>query len=109
MIKKMNNRILYTLLMVSYKVFAKVLEEGEDYEEIIIYNIDDARNLFNKFIKDFKKSYKDDAEYNNRLQIFIENLEYLNRVTLEAGQNSIMMNECADVENFDTASPNLGE
>lgn len=105
----MNSIILCALLSASYKVFAKVAKEYDEYEEITFYNIDDAPNLFKKYIKDFKKVYKDDTEYNNRLKIFTENLEYINRVALEAGQNIFILNEFADTETFSTGISPLCE
>lgn len=98
----MNSIILCTLLLTYYKVLATVVDDTEEYQEIVLYNIDDAPKLFKKFIKDYKKVYKDDKEYNDRLKFFIENLEYLNRVTLEAGRNILPMNEFADTEIFGT-------
>lgn len=106
----MNSIIPCTLLLVSYNFFAKAVEDAEENHNVrTFYNIDDAENLFKKFIKDFNKVYKDDTEYNYRLKIFIENLEYINRVRLESNINLMIINECADTEEFNTAVTYLGE
>lgn len=105
----MSSFILHTLLLVTYKVFATYVDENGDYQNVTFYNIDDAPNLFKKFIKDYQKVYNNETEYNYRLKIFIENLEYVNRATFESGQNLREINECADTEIFDTAVPFLGK
>ncbi|CAH0579314.1 unnamed protein product [Chrysodeixis includens] len=55
-------------------------DDKEDDSPKPIYDLKDARKLFEKFIKDFEKKYKDDqdkeAHYNN----FLENLKEINRI-----------------------------
>lgn len=103
----MNRIIPYTLLLLFVNFYAKAVED--DRRNVTFYNIDDAEKLFEKFIKDYKKVYKDDAEYKYRLKMFTENLEYINRVAFEMNQNTLVINECADMETFNTADAILGK
>lgn len=105
----MSSVILYTLLLVTYKVFSTDVDKDGDYQNVTFYNIDDAPNLFKKFIKEYEKVYNNETEYNYHLKIFIENLEYINRAIFESGQNLNKINECADTEMFDTGIPYLGK
>ncbi|KAL0892860.1 hypothetical protein ABMA27_014545 [Loxostege sticticalis] len=44
------------------------------------YNLPDAPYLFDKFIKDYHRHYKDYAEYIKRYSYFVENLIDINRL-----------------------------
>lgn len=44
------------------------------------YDLDDAPKLFDVFVKDFKKVYKDDKDKENHFEEFKKNLKILNHV-----------------------------
>lgn len=59
-----------------------------------VYNIQDAPQLFEKFIKDFNKQYKDDEEYQRRYGNFVKTLKNINEV------NSMKRSFVSDINSF---------
>nr|XP_034830542.1 papain-like [Maniola hyperantus] len=77
---------------------------SEDYKEEKsvevkppIYNLKDAPKLFEKFIRDYNKEYKDKQDYSKHLKNFISNLKYINDVNKQAGSSSSDINLFSDL------------
>lgn len=100
----MNAIISSTLLVVIYTVHATVLIENEDNQDIKIYDANDISNIFKDFIKMYNKNYEDDTEYNHHLKIFTDNLNNLNKVNTESEENTLQINQFADVEQLHSGS-----
>lgn len=44
------------------------------------YNLDDSRALFAKYVKDYNKSYKDEADREVHYEAFVKNLKLINQL-----------------------------
>ncbi|XP_039754570.1 actinidain-like [Pararge aegeria] len=68
-------------------------------EERPVYNIDDAPALFEKFIEDYDREYKDEEEKEVRYQAFLESLKgIIERNAKETNPEMIYsINEFADL------------
>ncbi|CAH0723344.1 unnamed protein product, partial [Brenthis ino] len=62
-----------------------------------IYDLRQARQLFDKFVIDYHKDYKDKAEYEKRYKIFESNLKYINDINRE-GQSESDINMFTDLQ-----------
>ncbi|KAJ8728202.1 hypothetical protein PYW08_016587 [Mythimna loreyi] len=71
-------------------------EDSIDDSPKPIYDIKDAPNLFKKFIKDYKKEYANEKDYNIHFKNFVENLKEINRIN---------KNRYLEFRSFDNASP----
>ncbi|KAJ8730049.1 hypothetical protein PYW07_017087 [Mythimna separata] len=54
-------------------------EDRIDDEPKPHYDLKDAPKLFKKFIKDYKKVYKNEKDYNVHYRSFVENLKEINK------------------------------
>lgn len=76
----------------------------DDKLEVKPYNISDSANLFTKFIKDYGKTYKTDEEFYKRYNIFVKNLDDINKLNSEGGTASYDINQFADMEEVEMDS-----
>ncbi|XP_014357621.2 cysteine protease XCP2 isoform X1 [Papilio machaon] len=60
------------------------------------YDVNDAEALFEKFVKDFDKSYKDDADREEHYQAFIKSLHRINELNSKDGSATYGINKFAD-------------
>ncbi|XP_014359839.1 putative cysteine proteinase CG12163 isoform X3 [Papilio machaon] len=60
------------------------------------YDVNDAEALFEKFVKDFNKSYKDDADREKHYQAFIKSLHTINELNSRGGSATYGINQFAD-------------
>lgn len=56
---------------------------SKSFTEKLIYNLDNTRTLFNKFIKDYEKIYNDENEKQVRFNVFKRNLIESNSLHLK--------------------------
>lgn len=101
----MKRLILATLITLIYTVIAKEFHdsyEEDENQEVKIYNLSDAPELFKKFIADYNKTYKNDEEYYKRYNIFVKNLEVINKLNSEGGSASYDINQFADRDDDET-------
>ncbi|XP_013143749.1 PREDICTED: xylem cysteine proteinase 2-like [Papilio polytes] len=61
-----------------------------------IFDVNDAEALFEKFVKDFDKSYKDDADREEHYQAFIKSLHRINELNSKDGTATYGINKFAD-------------
>lgn len=61
------------------------------------YDLKDAPELFKKFIKDYDKQYKDDADYKKHYENFVENLKKINKLNKEEDGTTFDINLFADL------------
>ncbi|CAH3835307.1 unnamed protein product [Pieris brassicae] len=71
-----------------FNEFYEELEMEEESKKPIIYDLKDSKRLFEKYIKDFNKSYKDDKEYKEHYENFVDNLKFINQVN-SSGKSSV--------------------
>lgn len=69
-----------------------------------IYNLADASKLFEKFIKDYNKQYKDDADYKKHYENFVNTLKEINEVNSSGASFSTDINLYADLGKEEYAS-----
>ncbi|KAI5645709.1 hypothetical protein NE865_02376 [Phthorimaea operculella] len=55
----------------------------DDYVNAHYYDLIDSAKLFKKFVKDYKKIYKDERDKQHRFDVFKTNLEFLNKLKRE--------------------------
>lgn len=94
--------MLFTL---TYTVIAKECQDycdDDENSEVKIYNLNDAPKLFRKFMEDYRKTYRNEMEYNKRYKIFVNNLDIINKLNLEGGTASYDINQFADMEDVET-------
>ncbi|XP_047995058.1 probable cysteine protease RD21C [Leguminivora glycinivorella] len=63
---------------------------------IPIYDISEARSLFDKFILEHKKEYSGTDEYNKRYDVFVKNLKTINQINSNDPTTVADINEVAD-------------
>ncbi|XP_041978221.1 cysteine proteinase-like [Aricia agestis] len=76
-----------------------ILEDFADEDDDVkpqIYNLKDAPKLFEKFVAEYKKVYKSDAERKERYQNFYKNLKEINKIN-KSGTSSADINLFADL------------
>ncbi|XP_028175047.1 cysteine protease XCP2-like [Ostrinia furnacalis] len=61
-----------------------------------IYDLNKAPELFDKFIKDYDKHYKDEEEHEKRYYIFVDNLQHINEVNSKSRSYTNDINSNAD-------------
>lgn len=99
--------ILVTLFTLTCTVIAIEFQDNYDEgdnAEVKIYNLNEAPQLFKKFMVDYGKTYRDQEEYNKRYKIFVSNLEIINKLNSEGGTASYDINQFADMEDVETDS-----
>lgn len=94
------------------KQIEQFYDELEKYEQennkVIVYDLNDAHNLFEKYIKDYNKSYENMMEYQKHFKNFVENLKYINEVN-SSGRSSVAgINALTDLDANDS-SKELGD
>ncbi|CAH2238318.1 jg17475 [Pararge aegeria aegeria] len=72
-------------------------EERSFEEKAPIYDLKDAPKLFEKFIKDYDKEYKDKLDYSKHFNNFITNLKYINEVNREGKSSTSDINLFSDL------------
>nr|XP_026488479.1 putative uncharacterized protein DDB_G0267716 [Vanessa tameamea] len=72
-------------------------EETSLDEKGPIYEFKDAPMLFEKFMKDYNKEYKDKKERDKHYQNFLSNLKYINEVNSESGSFTSDINMFSDL------------
>ncbi|CAG9584720.1 unnamed protein product [Danaus chrysippus] len=65
------------------------------------YDINEAPALFEKFIKDFDKTYKDAEDRENHYQAFVQSLKDINRLNAEQPDTTYDINQFADYTDAD--------
>lgn len=65
------------------------------------YDINDAPALFEKFIKDFDKTYKDAEDREIHYQAFVQSLKDINRLNSEQPDTTYDINQFADYTEAD--------
>ncbi|CAG9584723.1 unnamed protein product [Danaus chrysippus] len=60
------------------------------------YDLNDAPALFEKFVKDFNKSYKDDADREVHYQAFVKSLQEINEANARPSGTIYDINNFAD-------------
>ncbi|XP_047529545.1 uncharacterized protein LOC125065774 [Vanessa atalanta] len=60
------------------------------------YQLSDAPALFEKFIKDFNKQYKDEADKAVHYEAFVKSLETINKANAEQSTATFDINHLAD-------------
>lgn len=60
------------------------------------YDVSNAEALFESFIKEHNKSYKDDADKNVHYHAFVESLEKINKLNAESSSATFGINKFAD-------------
>jgi hypothetical protein len=63
----------------------------------VIYDLDDAPALFEKFIQDYGKNYEDDEEYDMRYNNFVNNLKFINEQNAAQSSYTLAINKFADL------------
>nr|BAM18004.1 unknown unsecreted protein [Papilio xuthus] len=66
------------------------------------YDVNDAEALFEKFVKDFDKNYKDDADREEHYQAFIKSLHRINEMNSKDGSATYGVNKFADYTEEET-------
>lgn len=94
------HHLILLILFDKSTIYALEPEETYDYVDLQVYNVNDAQKLFGDFVKQYKKHYKNESERLDRYKIFVDNIEYLNRINLEAGKTVYQVNQFADLEDF---------
>lgn len=62
----------------------------EDYDQIKpIYNLHEAPKLFEKFMVEYKKKYKDHEDLKAHYNTFVENLKEINRINSDKEVSSV--------------------
>ncbi|KPJ15652.1 Viral cathepsin [Papilio machaon] len=67
-----------------------------------IYDINNAEELFEKFIKDFDRQYKDEAEREKHYQAFIKSLKRINELNTKQDSATYDINKFADYTEEET-------
>lgn len=100
------NRVLITTVLcifitivqsVKYEDYYSEYARDESEEKPPIYDLKDAPELFEKFIKDYHKEYKNKVDYNKHYDNFVLNLKYINSVNKEGGSSSSDINLFTDL------------
>ncbi|CAF4870093.1 unnamed protein product [Pieris macdunnoughi] len=65
------------------------------------YNLNDAPALFEKFIKDYDRHYKDAADREEHYIAFVNSLEYINKANAKAGDGGAT----SDINKFADLTP----
>ncbi|XP_075973653.1 uncharacterized protein LOC142974959 [Anticarsia gemmatalis] len=60
------------------------------------YDVNDAPNLFEKFIKDYNKQYTDDADRQVHYEAFVNNLKNINKWNAEQPLTAYGINQFSD-------------
>ncbi|XP_075973329.1 uncharacterized protein LOC142974728 [Anticarsia gemmatalis] len=73
------------------------MAENIDFDaQKIYYDVNDAANLFEKYIKDFGKQYKDEADKQVHYEVFVENLKNINKWNKEQPGTVYGLNNFSD-------------
>ncbi|XP_013169057.1 PREDICTED: senescence-specific cysteine protease SAG39-like [Papilio xuthus] len=67
-----------------------------------IYDINKAEELFEKFIKDFDRQYKDEADREEHYQAFIKSLKRINELNTKQDSATYDINKFADFTEEET-------
>nr|XP_004932476.1 uncharacterized protein LOC101738364 [Bombyx mori] len=119
----MNKIIFIALTICIYEVYSydyvnkydenngdKKDSESEDYWgdpenlEKPSYNLNEAPELFKKFITDYQRQYKDESEYNLRYTYFVQNLKDIIELNAKNKHSSSDINMFADYSPSELAS-----
>lgn len=72
--------------------------ESKSNYKVPAYDLSKAPELFQKFITDYNKNYKDNEDYNRHYQQFVKNLEEINKLNANGdGSASFDINMFADL------------
>lgn len=73
--------------------------------QVPTYDLRKAPELFNKFISDYNKKYKDDEDYNKHFKQFTKKVEDINRMNSEGNGDAVFdINMFADLSDEEFAS-----
>lgn len=76
---------------------SKSLVQQDKKESVEIYDLKDAPKLFEKFVQDYKRQYKNEEDYKKHYAAFLETLKEINRVnTSPTASHTSGINSFAD-------------
>lgn len=77
-------------------------EDEKAFNERPQYDLNNAPELFFKFIQDYNKQYKDEKDYNKHYDNFVKNLEEIISLNKESRDASFDINMFADMGEDDS-------
>lgn len=111
---KMKRLVIVTLICLIINItnsFTFIEEESYEYpneddedEKGTIYDLKDAPKLFEKFIKDYNKVYKNEEDRDMHYKTFVSNLKYINEVNSEGKSFTVDINLFSDMKEEELGS-----